>query len=334
MTQNRALGILISPKVRATHGPDLRVVADQCGVELALREFAAPRPAPVEVAFLSREMLVGSTMKEFTPRMAAAFRELTDEESLKWLHMCSSGVDFPAIEALLRRGVRVTTSSGANAEPMAQTAILGVLAISRGLPRWVRSQAKRHWNPAPEADWPDDLGGQTMTLVGAGPIGREIARLAKALRMRVVMVRRRVEELPPYCDEVHGPETLAQLASRTDWLVLAAPLTAATRGLVSRAVIARLPRRASVVNVARGEIVDEEALIAALTEQRLLGAFLDVFSHEPLHPDSPLWDLPNVIISPHNAALAKGNEDRQARVFIDNLSRYLREDDMINEVHL
>jgi phosphoglycerate dehydrogenase-like enzyme len=244
---------------------------------------------------------------------------------LRWVHATSAGAGeqvrkagLPA-EALKR--VTVTTSSGVHAVPLAEFSILGLLAMAKELPRLVEDQRARAW---PEVHRPlRELAGQTLFLVGLGEIGREVARLGRALGMRTVGFRRTQGPPPDHVDEVHGPERLPELAGRADAMVVSLPLTDQTAGLVDRATIERLPASCIFVNVGRGGVVDEPALVEALREGRIAGAVLDVFATEPLPEDSPLWALPNVLVTPHAAALSARENERIVELFTDNLRRYL-----------
>lgn len=250
--------------------------------------------------------------------------------NLKWMHLPNAGVDHPVFAQLLSNSVRLTTSSGATAEPIAQSAIAAMLALARGFPSWWAAQRRHEWLPHTQA--PADLRGQTMVIVGLGTIGNEIARLAHAVGLRVIGVRRSPRRTHDHVDELVAPAALSHVVAGADWLVLACPLTAETRGMIDAAVLAALPRGARVINVARGQVIDEAALIVALREQRLGGAYLDVFEHEPLPVDSPLWDLPNVIVSPHDSSASTGNSARVAEIFFRNLERWLRREALENEV--
>ena len=170
-------------------------------------------------------------------------------------------------------------------------------------------------------------------MVGTGPIGQEIGRLCRALGLRTVGVRRDAAAgTPPGFDGVSGFAALPAVLPRADWLVLACPLTPTTRGLVDADALALLPPGAHLVNVARGGVVVEGDLLAALASGRLAGAFLDVFTAQPLPPDSPFWDLPNVIVSPHSAAASDGLADRVASIFCENLGRWRRGEALRNPV--
>ena len=152
------------------------------------------------------------------------------------------------------------------------------------------------------------------------------------LGLKVIGIRRGPQRTDDPVDELHPPEKLAELLPRADWLIITCPLTAETRGLISAGMLARLPQGARILNIARGEIIDETALIAALREGRIGGAYLDVFAQEPLPAESPLWNLPNVIVSPHNSGVAAGNDERVYRMFIANLERWQRGAALVNEV--
>jgi phosphoglycerate dehydrogenase-like enzyme len=244
---------------------------------------------------------------------------------LRWIHATSAGageqVRKAALPAEALKRVVITTSSGVHAVPLAEYAILGLLAVAKELPRFVEEQRAKAW---PEVRRPlRELDGQTLFLVGLGDIGRETARLGKALGMRTVGFRRTQGPPPEWVDEVHGPERLAELAGRADAMVVSLPLTDQTAGLIDRATIDRLPASCIFVNVGRGGVVDEPALIDALRERRIAGAVLDVFATEPLPEDSPLWTLPNVLVTPHAAALSARENERIVQLFVDNLRRYL-----------
>jgi D-2-hydroxyacid dehydrogenase (NADP+) len=261
------------------------------------------------------------------PERAAPFMKVAlGAPNLRWLHSMSAGVDSPVFARFTDRGVRLTTSSGASAPPIAGTVMLYLLALSRGLPAWGRAQAAHEWSPAPFRD----LEGQRLAVVGFGPIGQEVVRLAQAFAMDPLVLRRRAVGDEP-CP-VRPLDDLLDVVRDADAVVLALPLTEQTRGIVSAEVIAAMPRRAVVVNVGRGELVDQQALTAALANGALAGAGLDVFDPEPLPADDPLWDLPNVIISPHTSGSSDGTTRRVAEIFLENLGRYVRDEPLRNEI--
>jgi glyoxylate/hydroxypyruvate reductase len=255
---------------------------------------------------------------------------------LRWIHATSAGAGELVRRAGLDRGaldrVVVTTSSGVHAVPLAEFAVLGLLAVAKDLPGLAAAQRTRSW---PTVRQPlRELRGQTLVLVGLGEIGREVARLGKALGMRTVGVRRsaRSSGAPPFTDEVHGADRLPELAGRADAMVVSLPLTGETAGLLDRATIERLPPACIFVNVGRGAVVDEAALVDALRERRIAGAVLDVFETEPLPPGSPLWTLPNVLLSPHAAALSEHENERIVELFVANLRRFLAGEPLANRI--
>jgi phosphoglycerate dehydrogenase-like enzyme len=297
----------------AAAAPDLEVVALRHDEEVASHDVAR-----ITAAFFSNDVW---------PERAAPFmRVALDAENLQWFHSMSAGVDSPVFGRFLERGVRLTTSSGASAPTIAGTVMLYLLALSRGLPAWLRSQAAHQWSPSPYRD----LHGQRVVVVGYGPIGQEVARLASAFGMVPLILRRAARGDEPF--PVRPLEDLLEVVPTADAVVVALPLTDDTRGVVSAAVIAASPSHAVFVNVGRGELVDQAALTAALAAGQLGGAGLDVFVPEPLPADDALWDLPNVIVSPHNSASSDQTAERVVEIFFDNLHRFVAGEPLRNEV--
>jgi D-2-hydroxyacid dehydrogenase (NADP+) len=310
--------ILITEAVERSNAAELDRAAP--GVPRLLFE-SKPGPdvlADVEVVYFSEDL--------FPDRMRPFVMALREMRRLGWMHSFSAGVDGAFFAKTLERGARLTTSSGAQAVPIAHTVVLYLLALSRGLPQWLDAQKHHSWQPRPVRDLQD----MVLGVVGLGPIGREVARLGQALGMEVVGVRRQ-----PRGDE--GFETVSQdalpaLLPRLDALVLAVPLTDETQRLIDAAALAAMKPDALLVNVGRGALVDEQALCAALAAGRLGGAGLDVFEVEPLPESSPLWELENVIITPHSSGTSAGNHHRATQIFLENLGCYARGEPMRNEV--
>ncbi|MGJ7497783.1 D-2-hydroxyacid dehydrogenase [Variovorax sp. RT4R15] len=294
--------------------------------------FVAPQPGvDADVAFVSRDVTGLSTKHAVLPATQAFYDAMLGAPSLRWVHAHSAGADRPVYLELRARGVAVSTSSGANAAVVAQTALAGLLALARRFPQLMRAQRAVHWAPLIGTGLPRDLAGQTAVIVGWGPIGQHVAASLRLLGLRLVVVRSSAE--PAAADvETLAFEEIGRVLPRADWLLLACPLTQRTRGLVDARALALLPPGAHLVNVARGELVDEPALVEALTKGRLAGAFLDVFAHEPLPPESPLWQLDNVIATPHSAGFSDGNEARVAELFTDNLQCWLAGEPLRNRV--
>jgi phosphoglycerate dehydrogenase-like enzyme len=297
----------------AAAAPDLEVIALRQGHEVPIDDIGR-----VTIAFFSNDA--------WPERAAPFFKVALEAANLEWFHSMSAGVDSPVFSMFLERGVRLTTSSGASASPIAGTVMLYLLALSRNLPGWLRSQSAREWAPAPFRD----LEGQRLVVVGYGPIGAEVVRLATAFRMDPVVVRRSARGDEP-CP-VRPLTDLPAAVSDADAVVVALPLAPETRGVISADVVSSMPSHAVFVNVGRGELVDQAALTDALASGRLAGAGLDVFDPEPLPPDDELWELPNVIISPHNSGSSDATTNRVAAIFLDNLGRFVRGQPLRNEV--
>jgi phosphoglycerate dehydrogenase-like enzyme len=312
--------ILVSEEVAEAAGERLRELAPARPVVILRDDVSPAALAGVDVAYFSADL--------FPDRTRVLAKALHQVQNLSWFHSFSAGVDHPWFQRLLAEGARVTTSSGASAVAIAQTALLYILALSRDLPGWQRDQHARHWNPRDV----EDVSGQRLLVVGLGPIGLELARLGAALGMEVRGLRRTPRGDEP-C-ETWPLERLDEALPRTDWLALALPLVPETTHLIDARRLALLPRTARLLNVGRGALVDEAALVAALEGGRLSGAGLDVFEVEPLPEASALWSLPNVIVTPHAAGTNPGNALRATEIFLDNLARLERGDPLRNEVEL
>ena len=246
--------------------------------------------------------------------------------NLRWLHTFSAGVDNPFFVQLMERGVKLTNSSGATASPIAQTAILYMLALSRNVRAWMQHQDAREW----QRHEFDELDSANLVVVGMGPIGNEIARLGVALNMNVTGIRR-----TPVGDEPCPTYNFAELDSvlaDADWVAVALPLTPDTREMFDEQRFASMKKGAFFVNVGRGELVDEPAMVRALQSGQLAGAGLDVFAVEPLPDDSPLWAMPNVIITPHSSGASPLSGRRAEKIFIDNLECWVNGSPLRNEV--
>jgi phosphoglycerate dehydrogenase-like enzyme len=321
---NARTGLLAGPSFFRDCGDALARAAAEAGLDVEPIPLAADPEARLDAERLAR-IEIACFSRDVLPRHGRAFfAALHGAARLRWFHFSFTGVDHPVFQPFLERGIPVTNSPGSAAEPIAQSAIGGLLMLARGFLRWGDAQRRRAWEPIRDADAPGDLRGQTMLVLGLGSIGAEIARLGRALGLHVVGVRRSLSNPGGHAHEVHPPEALPSLLPGAEWLVLACPLTDETRRVIDADALARLPRRAHLINVSRGEVVDEKALVAALAGGTLAGAYLDVFEVEPLPADSPLWGLPNVILSPHNSAVSSGNEARQVAIFLANLVRFGR----------
>jgi len=253
-------------------------------------------------------------------------RVCLDAPNLRWLHTFSAGIDHPVFRMFLDKGVRLTTSSGSSAVPIAHHVMMNLLDAARDVPRFLADQARHEWVPRDV----EDLEGRTVGVIGMGPIGLEVARLAIAFGMRPIGMRRTVSGTEP-C-ETWTFDRLDDLLAIVDDLVLVVPLTPETNGLIGAEQFAMMRPGTRLVNVGRGNLVDEPAMIEALRSGHLGWAALDVTSVEPLPADSPLWDMPNVVITPHSSGATRMNDVRAGAMFLDNLARYVRGEPMRNEV--
>ena len=254
---------------------------------------------------------------------------------LRWVHSSAAAVEgLLPLPALAQRGILVSNSRGVQAIAMAENVIGGLLVLARKYNRTLDAQHDHRWiqNDLIE-DWPWLLHGKRMTIVGLGTIGMEVAKRAHAFGIGVTGIRRRTgEPKPEFVDRVLAPEQLTDALAGCDILVLSAPGVEATKRIVGREQLAMLPPAAVLVNVARGQVVDEAAMIDALRSGALGGAVLDVFEREPLPGDSPLWDLPNVVITPHSSGFRATHWDDVVELFADNLERYQRGEPLRNVV--
>lgn len=240
---------------------------------------------------------------------------------LRWIQATSAGVGgFMARTGLAESGIEVTTAAGVHAVPLAEFAVMGALYFVKGMPDLIRRKTARHW----ERYATHRLAGRRVLVVGVGSIGRRVATSFAALDVEVTGLGRRAHpELPAGVSRMIERSELLDALANTDIVVIACPLTEQTHGLLGAEEIAALPAHAIVVNIGRGPVIDEAALIAALAEERIAGACLDVFVDEPLPADSPLWGMENVIVSPHSASTLADENAAIVDLFLDNLARYL-----------
>ena len=250
--------------------------------------------------------------------------------ALRWVQLSSAGADR-VDPGLIRAGLTFTTVSGLHATPIAEFVLSYLLIFAKGWPAlWLRQAAHAY----DRAIVPRNLAGRTVGVVGMGAIGRECARLAKALGCRVLGIRRSARGRGPdaVADELLPPRDLGYLLAESDFVVLATPLTDETRGLIGAAELRAMGDRACLINIARGGVVDEAALVEALRGGVIAGAALDVFEREPLPADSPLWEMDNVILTPHITGGIEDYNERATRIFCGNLRRYLDGEPLHNVV--
>jgi phosphoglycerate dehydrogenase-like enzyme len=255
---------------------------------------------------------------------------LSRAPGLEWLHSRSAGLEGVLVPELVAAPTTVTNGRGAFSPSLAEFVLAALLFFVKDLRRLVRSQEAATWDPFD----PEMLHGRTLGIVGYGDIGRTTAALLRPLGVRIFALRRRPEESrdDPHVDETLPADRLRELVSRADDVLVAAPLTPATRGLVDAAALAAMKPTGVLVNVGRGPVVDEAALVAALEQGRIRGAALDVFETEPLPDGHPFWRLPNVLLSPHSADHVPGWIEDGTRVFLENLRRFQQREPLLNVV--
>jgi phosphoglycerate dehydrogenase-like enzyme len=293
--------------------PDLQTV-QLCGNE----RIATDEIASVEIASFSADLYPGRT--------GNFLRVAQEAPNLRWMHLFNVGVDSPVFGAFRQRGVRLTTSAGSSAAPIAHSVMMHLVAMCRNVRTYAADQRDRVWRPLDTID----VEGRVLGVIGLGNIGAEVARLGQAFGMRVIGTRRSPTGVEP-C-ETWPSSRLDDLLAIVDDLVLATPLGDDTRNLIGARELAMLKPGAHIVNIGRGEVVDEPALIEALRSGQVGAAALDVFVTEPLPTDSPLWDMPNVTITPHAAGTSTLTRRRAADMFVDNLRRYVCDEPLRNEV--
>lgn len=292
---------------------------------------AAEGPSAADIAFMTREVTGKSSPSNPTAELQGFDAVVRKSPNLKWLQIHPAGAERPIYRELRARGVKVTTASGATAVTVAHSTLGAVIAINRRFPLLADAQRRHAWEPRLGERSPRDLAGQCVVIVGMGPIGRTIASLLAMLGMRTIGVRRTAEPVEP-CERVVAYEQLHEVLPRADWLILCCPASPLTRGIANAAAFAAMPEGAHFINVARGEVAVEADVIAALQGGRLGGAYLDVFEREPLDASSPLWDLPNVIVSPHTASHSLGQNEAIFGIFLDNLARFCASQPLRNDV--
>ncbi|MCW5659014.1 MAG: D-2-hydroxyacid dehydrogenase [Burkholderiaceae bacterium] len=245
---------------------------------------------------------------------------------LRFIQSISAGTDQYDKALLRERGIRLASAAGVNAEAVAQHAMALMLALFRRLPEARDNQHARRWRPmiGDIATREDQLTGKTLLIVGMGRIGGRLARLARAFEMRVIATKRDPSTGADGADAVHGNDRLQELLGQADVVALTCPLTPETEQLIDAAALAAMKPSAYLVNVARGRVVHEPALIEALQQRRIAGAGLDVTHEEPLPATSPLWTMPQVLITPHSAGETQRYEDAVIDILLENLARLWR----------
>lgn len=291
-----------------------------------IEEFAEVRLARADEL---AEKIRGADVLLLWDYFATVVREVWEHaDSLKWIHVAAAGVDKLLFPELVASGVVVTNSRGIFDRPMAEFVLASILAFAKDLPGSLRRQQHATW----EHRETERIDGARALIVGTGSIGRETARMLTAVGMHVEGVGRTARDGGQEFGTVHAADDLAAVVGSADYVVLIAPLTDATRGMVDARVLAAMKPTARLINVGRGALLDEDALIESLRTGGIAGAALDVFTTEPLPKGSPLWAMENVIVSPHLSGDATGWLQRLAALFVDNAERYVAGEPLRNQV--
>jgi phosphoglycerate dehydrogenase-like enzyme len=256
-------------------------------------------------------------------------------KKLRWIHSPAAAVHQLMFPELIRSSVVVTNSTGVHGPVVAEHAIAVLLALAKRLPQAMGYQSRHQW--AQDLLWnerprPREVDGATVVVVGLGGIGAQFTRRAKALGMRVLGVRENPSKGAGGADEVFGPTEIEAVLPRADFVLLCTPVTPATRHIMNRARLEKMKPDSYLINVARGPLIDEPAVIEALASKRIAGAALDVFEEEPLPADSPFWALDNALITPHTAAVTEQLWERHFLLIVENLKRFLAGQPLLNQV--
>ena len=276
---------------------------------------------PVHIGWISQELFQENLFRQYA-------RILQDAPALRWVQTITAGLDLPMFKDLLEKGARLTNSD-AQAPAIAEYVVGSVLHRYQQFPERMAMQAKHQWQPVPFRQ----IYGTTWLIVGFGNIGRLVGRMVKGFDGQVIGVKRQAQASPD-ADQIVTFEALPEHLPAADVIVIACALTEQTRGLVDQAFLSQLKQDCIIVNIARGDVVDEAALLASLDEGRIEHAVLDVFSQEPLPADSPFWGHERVLVTPHASSLGDATGPRSNTLFLSNLTCYLNGEPMRNEVDL
>ncbi|MFL6387011.1 MAG: D-2-hydroxyacid dehydrogenase [Terriglobales bacterium] len=279
---------------------------------------------PQEIA--DTDVFIGLSLR---PEQFAAAKRL------RWIHSPAAAVHQLMYPELIKSSVALTNSTGVHGPVVAEHAITLLLALAKRLPQAMQYQAKHEWSQ--NQLWqgsprPREVADSTVLVVGMGSIGREFAARAKALGMRILAIRENPAKGLDGADAVYGSAQIDDVLPQADYVLLCTPVTPATTGIMNAARLNKMKPDSYLINVARGPLIDEAALLDTLQHRRIAGAALDVFNQEPLPADSPFWSLDNIIITPHTAAVTDRLWERHYRLIVDNMKRFLAGERLLNEV--
>jgi phosphoglycerate dehydrogenase-like enzyme len=282
----------------------------------------------LEVVHLPDNQRIDEEVVDSEVLMAWSIRpeQIAAAKKLRWIHSPAAAVNQLMFREIVDSEIVVTNAREVHGPVVAEHVIALIFALAKKIPQSAILQQKRIWGQ--QILWDEqprirEVAGATLGIVGLGSIGRSVVKSAKALGMRVIAIREHPEKGSEGADQVLPPAQIDEVFRQADYIVLAAPVTATTRAIANARRIALMKTTSSLINVGRGPLVDEPALIQALVDKKIGGAALDVFPKEPLPADSPLWSVPNLLLTPHTAALTDKLWERHYTLFSDNLRRYL-----------
>ncbi len=288
----------------------------------------------VQVHFVTGEAIgahIGEAEVVCCGNLSASYVE--QAKALRWISFWSAGLDGKVTPQLLERNLMLTTASGVHGANIAEHVMAWMLMFTRGMHHHLRGQLAREWRRDKWSAGAGELTGQTLGIVGLGHIGEGLALRAQGFGMRIIATKRDPEarfDASIKLDAIYPPSELRRLLAESDHVCVAVPYAPSNHHLLDAEVLDAMKPTAYLYNIARGKVIDESALIKALAEERIAGAGLDVFEQEPLPTESPLWDFPNVLISPHVAGVTPHYFVRAAQLFAENLHRYLSEERLNN----
>lgn len=260
-----------------------------------------------------------------------AQKELIDNaKSLRWIHLLSAGADAMPFDLLKQRNIILTNSKGVHKYQISEQVLGYMLLFERGLNYFIRKQINKEWDKSVRVS---ELYGKTVCILGVGSIGEEIARIAREFGMKTVGVRR-TGKASPFIDEMYTDENMLFAVLNADYVICALPLTDDTYHLLDAEFFKSMKSDAVFINIGRGSVVDEASLIDALRQKTIRGAALDVFENEPLSKESPLWDMENVVITPHTAGISPRYMERGIQILKHNLKAYMGDGDYVNVIDL
>lgn len=257
---------------------------------------------------------------------------LAASDKLRWVQIGSAGAEATLYQEMVESDVILTNASGAFGLPISEHMFSLILCFSRGLNMFIRNQLEGSWGGGPNRPNLMQLAGQTILIIGLGNIGLAVAQRADGFEMRILAVDPMATEKPDYVERLEKTDKLHDLLPEADFVSICCPLTKTTFKMIGEAEFQKMKPSAHIINIARGKIIDEAALIRALQEKRIAGAGLDVFEEEPLPEDSPLWQMSNVVITPHSAGASPPTDERCFQIFCDNVKRFVAGEPLMNVV--